>query len=433
MCIKTPKKIFLLVCKKKITKINKNQFVIFFYNQFHGILNVQRNNKSIYTLYKVYNIKGSNATMNFAKFFSNINPREVIKNLPDAVFVVDADGTIAWVNDKASVIFEARVEDLKGLNFNEIVANGMELAEKSYNKRNAVVTGAFTFDDKEFFVEMNAKRYIEQYFITIRDITAITNVLANAEKTGKLNKEKNIMLAKLSNEFKSPVQSIIGFSQALLDGLGGAINEKQTKYVKIINKNSSELLYFMEKFLEFSQAESSLFKSDIQPFDLVNTVQTVVKNNDTVLSAKNLIVEYDFEEFNKKVVYSDENLVKIILQNVLETSIKLTEVGSITVKITHPDLNVIDKYNVKNFKGATSESYVNIQITDTGMGLAESELEGIFEPYTQLDKVHKKTIVRSITLGTAQTILKRLGGAIWVNSEVMKGSNFNIILPVEKE
>ena len=237
----------------------------------------------------------------------------------------------------------------------------------------------------------------------------------------------------MSNEFKSPVQSIIGFSQALLDGLGGAINEKQTKYVKIINKNSSELLYFMEKFLEFSQAESSLFKSDIQPFDLVNTVQTVVKNNDAALSAKNLIVEYDFEEFNKKVVYSDENLVKIILQNVLETSIKLTEVGSITVKITHPDLNVIDKYNVKNFKGATSESYVNIQITDTGMGLAESELEGIFEPYTQLDKVHKKTIVRSITLGTAQTILKRLGGAIWVNSEVMKGSNFNIILPVEKE
>lgn len=371
--------------------------------------------------------------MNIANFFSNINPREVIKNLPDAVFVVDADGTIVWANDKASIIFETRVNDLKGLNFDEIVANGMDLAEKSYAKRNAVVTGAFTIEGKEFFVEMNSKKYIEQYFITIRDITAITNVLVNAEKTGKLNKEKNIMLAKLSNEFKSPVQSIIGFSQALLDGLGGAINEKQTKYVKIINKNSSELLYFMEKFLEFSQAESSLFKFDVQPFDLVNTVQTVVKNNDTALSAKNLIVEYDFEEFNKKVAYSDENLVKIVLQNVLETSIKLTEVGSITVKISHPDLSVIDKYGVKSFKGATNESYVHIQITDTGMGLAESEMEGIFEPYTQLDKVHKKTIVRSITLGTAHTILKRLGGAIWVNSEVMKGSSFNIILPVEKE
>ena len=371
--------------------------------------------------------------MNITNLFSNINPREVIKNLPDAVLVVEADGRIIWANDKSTVIFETRVNDLKGLNFDEIVVNGLELAEKSFARRNSVVTGAFTIEGKEFFVEMNAKKYIEQYFITIRDITAMTNVLTNAEKTGRLNKEKNIMLTKLSNEIKSPIQSIIGFSQALLDGLGGEINDKQTKYVRIINKNSTELLHFMDKFLEFSQAESSLFRCENQPFDLVNTIQTVVKNNDLALSAKNLEVNYDFEEFNKKVVYSDEDSVKIVLQNLLETSMKLTEVGSITIKVDHPDLDVIDKCGAKIFKGGTSNSYVRITLTDTGMGLAETEMEGIFEPYTQLDKAHKKTIVRSITLGTAQTIMKRLGGAVWVNSEVMKGCTFTVILPVEKE
>lgn len=371
--------------------------------------------------------------MNITNLFSNINPKEVIKNLPDAVFVVESDGRIIWANDKSAVIFETRVNDLKGLNFDEIVVNGLELAEKSFARRNSVVTGAFTIEGKEFFVEMNAKKYIEQYFITIRDITAMTNVLANAEKTGRLNKEKNIMLSKLSNEIKSPIQSIIGFSQALLDGLGGEINDKQNKYVRIINKNSTELLHFMDKLLEFSQAESSLFKCENQPFDLVNTIQTVVKNNDTALNAKNLEVNYDFEEFNKKVVYSDENSIKIVLQNLIETSMKLTEVGSISIKVDHPNLDVIDKCGAKIFKGATSSSYVRITLTDTGMGLAETEMEGIFEPYTQLDKAHKKTIVRSITLGTAQTIMKRLGGAVWVNSEVMKGCTFTIILPVEKE
>ena len=50
-----------------------------------------------------------------------------------------------------------------------------------------------------------------------------------------------------------------------------------------------------------------------------------------------------------------------------------------------------------------------------------------------LGKTNKKTILRSISLGTAQTMLKRMGGAIWINSEVMKGSIFNIILPIEKE
>ncbi len=371
--------------------------------------------------------------MNFANILCNINPREVIKNLPDVVFVVDSDGRIIWANEKASIVFETSIKNLKGLYFNEIVANGVELAEKSFARRNSVVTGAFTIDGKEFFVEMNAKKYIDQYFITIRDITAMTNVLSNAEKTGRLNKEKNIMLTKLSNEIKSPIQSIIGFSQALLDGLGGEITEKQNKYVKIINKNSTELLYFMDKFLEFAQAESSLFNYENEPFDLVNAIQTVVKNNEASLNEKNLIVNYDFENFNRKTVYSDENCLKIALQNILDTSIKLTDVGTITIKVDHPDIDTVEKSGAKILNNADAFSYVRISITDSGIGFAESEMNGLFEPYTQLDKAHKKTIVRSITLGTAHTIIKRMGGSLGVTSEVMKGATFNMILPVMRQ
>lgn len=370
--------------------------------------------------------------MDFTNLFSNINPREVIKNLPDAVLVIDLDGRIVWVNNKAAIIFESKRSDLKGLNFDDIVANGVLLAEKSHSKRNSVVTGAFTVEGKEFFVEMNAKKYVEQYFITIRDVTAMTNVLTIAEKTGRLNKEKNIMISKLSNEIKSPLQSIIGFSQALLDGLGGEINDKQNKYVKIINKNSTELLYFMEKFIEFSQAESSLYKFENQPFDLMNTIQTVVKNNEAAINGKELTINLDFDDFNKKVVYSDENSVKIILQNILETSIKGTDAGDITIKVNHPEPDELEKCGINNNNDAGVFSYAKITISDTGMGLAESEMEGIFEPYTQLDKTHKKTILRSITLGSAYTIAKRLGGAIWINSEVMKGSSFFVIIPIEK-
>lgn len=358
--------------------------------------------------------------------FSSINPREVIKNLPDAVFVVDFDGKIVWVNDKASVIFESRRDHLKGLIFDEIVVNGIELAKQSYAGRSSVVTGAFTVNGKEFFVEINAKKYVEQYFITVRDVTAMTNILAAAEKSGKLNKEKNTMISKLSNEIKSPLQSIIGFSQALLDGLGGKINDKQEKYVKIINKNSTELLYFMDKFIEFSQAESSLFNLNKQPFDLVNTIQTVVKNNENILGSKKLETILDFEDFNKKTVYSNESAVRTVLQNILETSIKLTDSGSITIKVEHPDAETAEKL------GGNISSFVKITFTDTGIGFAETELEGLFEPYMHLEKVNKKSITRAITLGTAYTIVQRLGGYLWVKSEVMKGSSFFILLPVEK-
>ena len=368
--------------------------------------------------------------MNFTNFFSNINPKEVIKNLPDAVLVVDSEGKVIWSNDKASIIFETN--ELKGLYFNEIVANGIELSEKSHSRRNSVVTGAFTVEGKEFFIEMNAKKYIDQYFVTIRDITAMTNVLANAERTGRLNKEKNVMLSKLANEFKSPVQSIIGFSQALLDGLGGEISEKQDKYVRIINKNSTELLYFMEKFFEFSKAESSLFNYDPQSFDIVNTIQTIVKNNEPDLNSKNLIVNYDFEEFNRKTVYNDESSIKIVLQNILETAIKLTDVGTINIKIDHPDAEFVENSGARVVGNISENDFIRIAINDSGMGLSKIELDGLCEPYTKMEKANKKAILRSLTLGTANTILKRIGGALNVESAVMKGSTFTITLPVKK-
>lgn len=157
------------------------------------------------------------------------------------------------------------------------------------------------------------------------------------------------------------------------------------------------------------------------------------KNNEEALNAKNLTIEFDFEEFNKKTIYNDENAIKIILQNIIETSIKLTDVGSINIKLDHPEMDLIERCGAKIIKDSDSFSYLRIAISDTGMGLADSELEGIFEPYTQLDKSHKKTFLRSLTLGTAYTMLKRMGGALWVNSEVMKGSTFFIIIPVEKE
>lgn len=103
--------------------------------------------------------------MNFTNLFSNINPKEVIKNLPDAVFVADLDGRIVWANDKAAIIFESKAADLKGLNFDEIVANGMFLADKSHSKRNSVVTGAFTVEGKEFFIEMNAKNMLSSILL----------------------------------------------------------------------------------------------------------------------------------------------------------------------------------------------------------------------------------------------------------------------------
>ncbi len=370
--------------------------------------------------------------MNLMNLFSNIKPKDVLQYLPDAVFVVkEQTGEIIWINEKASNLFEINRDDLDDINFNDIVDKGIELADKSSRKDVPIIGGALTRSG-EFFIELNATLLDDDYLITIRDVTAMTNVLINAEKTGRLNKDKNLMLSKLSHEFKSPVQSIVGFSTALTDGLGGEINQKQQKYVRIINKNANELLYFMDKFFEFSNVESSLNNFTFLTFDIVNLIQNVIKNNETQLKLKNLSININDEKLLNKAVYSDENALKTILQNIIEMSINLTEIGSISIELSTPDLDFVQKTGVKLIKGAKNESYVHISIIDNGIGLQENEIEGIFEPYTQVDKLNKKNIVRSFCLGTAKELVKHLNGSIWLATEVMKGTVFNVILPVEK-
>ncbi len=369
--------------------------------------------------------------MNLLNLFGGINTKDVLQYLPDAVFVVEeATGKILWANNRAEMIFELSKDELMQLNFDDVVVQGMKLAEQSSYKDVAVIGGAVV-NSKEFFIELSANLLESQYFITIRDVTEMTNILTQAEKTGRLNKDKNLMLTKLSSEFKSPVQSILGFSQALNDGLGGEINDKQRKYVRIINKNATELLYFMDKFFEFAQVESQLYQKHMQLFDIVDLIQNVIRENEVVIATKKLNVTTDFEGIADRFVYSDENALKIILQNIIEISIKLTEIGNINIELFNPSLEDVVNVGINPIKNATETSYMLIRISDNGIGLQENDVEGIFEPYTQLDRTNKKNLVRSISLGSAKELVKTLNGAIWLQTEVMKGTVFNVIIPVE--
>lgn len=370
--------------------------------------------------------------MNFINLFSGINLKAILQKLPDAVMLLDDSGRIIWTNREAEYMFGIDNSEEIDYYFDDFVSKGVELVNQSALKHVPVIAVAVTKDEHEFFIEMNASMLEDQFIVTVRDVTAMTKVLANAEKTGRLNKDKNIMLSKLTHDFKSPLQSIIGFSNALSDGLGGTISEKQEKYVKIINKNASELLYFMDKFFEFSKAESSLVKFDIKTFDVVNCVQEVIKANENLTNTKRLTVNLDFEELKNRPVTTDESVLKTVLQNIMETSVKSTEVGSINITLSNPEMELVVKSGLKVFNNATSTSYLMISIKDTGMGLKEIELDGLFEPYTQLYKINKKDFIRSVSLSTVKILLEKLKGTVWAESEIMKGTTFNIILPVEK-
>lgn len=370
-------------------------------------------------------------------FLSKVKDADILSNLPDSVMLLDSSGNIQWVNEAACILFETTKAELLKLSISELIEGGLDLAKQAALSAKSFVGRAKTLLEKEFYAEITGNSLEDGFIVSLRDVTqnykTVTSILVEHESSKKVNKDKNAFLVKLSNELKSPIHSILGFSQAMVDGLGGEMSDKQAKYIKIINKNSNDMLYLMDKILELSKTETTLFEYDFQIFDGINAIQGVIKNFEQQVNEKNLSLNFDFEDIVKRTIFSDENALKIIMNNVLETSIKATDIGSIAIKAYHPDLEYVSLQDVDVAENATDKSYLMISISDTGAGIVESDLDVLFEPYAQLDRPNKKNIVRSIALASVKNVVKHLKGNIWVESEPMQRTTYNIILPIEKQ
>lgn len=374
--------------------------------------------------------------MVFKSFLSKSKDIDILALLPDGVMLVDNSGSIEWMSEVLPVLFNIPKTQLSKMNLNEIIESGMDLARQAAESSKSVVGRAKNKAEKDFYAEITA-RYAEGYLvIAFRDVTqsykTVTSILVEHESSKKINKDKNTFLVKLSNELKSPIHSVVGFSQAMIDGLGGEMSDKQEKYVKIINKNSNEVLYLLDKILELSKTESNLIEYDFQIFDIVNSIQLVLKDYEQIIKEKNLNLSFNADEIVKRKIFSDENAFKMILQNIIECSVNATDIGSISINLSYPDADIISMAGIDVTANATDKSYIMIKVSDTGAGIADNDLNVIFEPYAQLDRPNKKNIVRSIALASVKNIVKYLKGSIWVESEPMQGTNYIFILPVER-
>lgn len=374
--------------------------------------------------------------MVFKNFLSKSKEIDILTEIPDGVILIDNSGKIEWTNDIAPKLLNTPKSDMLKYNINEVIESGLDLSKQAAESYKAVVGRAKNTLSKDFYVEITTKRVEDCYVVCFRDVTqnykTVTNILVEHESSKKVNTDKNAFLVKLSNELKSPIHSIMGFSQAMVDGLGGDMSEKQSKYIKIINKNSNEILYLLEKIIELSKTESNLFEYDFQIFDVTNSIQTVLKLYEQQIKEKNLNLILNNEEIVKKTIFTDENVFRIILQNILETSINSTDIGSITISITNPDIEYVKDRIFDVPESASEKSYLMVTVSDTGAGISEQDLSVIFEPYAQLDRPNKKNIVRSIALASAKNLTKYLKGSIWVESEPMQGSTYSFIIPAEK-
>ena len=362
--------------------------------------------------------------MDIRKILSLQKNIDIQYNLPDGVVFVGTSGIIQWANDVAHDIFHLEVGLLLTKSINDILENGYDLITNSANTHKALIAKSTQGDE---YYEITARETEEGYVVSMRDSTQnykrISGILEEQENAQRVNGDKNVFLVKLANEFNSPIQSIIGFSQGIIDGLGGKVSDKQAKYANIIKKNSSDLLYFFTKLVELSQSEGNLIENENKHFDIVNSLDTIIKANKNLYSDKAINVEYEAQSDIKRSIYQGENYFKMMMNNILETVLREIDLGNVYVNLSDADEEFLTARNLP------VDSSILITISSNNVAILENELSTLFNPYAVIDSANKRTISRALALGTASNIAKILGGVVWAEILPMKGFVFNIVIP----
>ncbi len=232
----------------------------------------------------------------------------------------------------------------------------------------------------------------------------------------EMNRLKGEFLANMSHELRTPLNSIIGFSE-VLQSLE-ALNDKQKRYAQNIQKSGRLLLDMINDILDLAKMEAGKMEVRLSEFRIDQVIANQCDMVRSLAEEKNIDLRVDIEN-DLPLLYQDQAKVQQILTNLLSNAIKFTpEGGRITV-------------------GARSNSQGQIEfwVTDTGVGIPESEKEIIFEKFRQgkavlgRDNLTREYSGTGLGLSIVKELCKLLGGEIGVTSELGKGSTFRVIIP----
>ncbi|MBP0017359.1 MAG: PAS domain S-box protein [Cyanobacteria bacterium SBLK] len=230
---------------------------------------------------------------------------------------------------------------------------------------------------------------------------------------------KDEFLANMSHELRTPLNAILGMSESLQEGLLGAINPKQRKALKTIERSGAHLLELINEILDLAKIESGRVELEYSTVAVTDLCQLSLAFIKQQAFGKRVQLHLELP-INLPNIRVDERRIRQVLINLLSNAVKFTPAeGRIA-------LEVLPLPSDKTH----NQSYLRFSVTDTGIGIAPENLKKLFQPFVQVDSaLNRQYEGTGLGLALVKRIVELHGGEIAVTSEVGVGSRFSIELP----
>jgi PAS domain S-box-containing protein len=351
----------------------------------------------------------------------------VIDNMADGLLVTDTDGVITHVNPALSYMFDLREGEMIGKNCRVIFGAGLaELVERTRNFTEEVFTTEIGLAGSRIGKAVATGIHKDTFqsedkgigsVILVRDITS--------EK--EVDRMKTDFISTVSHELRTPLTSVRGFTEVikrtLEEDIFPDVNVGKNKNVmksmtrirenlEIILSEGERLTALINDVLDVSKLEAGKVEWKMEKFRLSDIIERAIGASSSLFEQKMLPLVKDIEHGLPEVIGDRDRLIQVVI-NLLSNAVKFTEKGFVTCRVKKSGDEIV------------------VSIVDTGIGIAESERERVFEKFKQAgNTLTDKPTGTGLGLSICKQIVEYHGGRVWVDSVPGKGSNFSFSIPL---
>lgn len=240
-------------------------------------------------------------------------------------------------------------------------------------------------------------------------------VQAKAKELEISTKYKSEFLANMSHELRTPLNSILLLSRLLSENHNNNLNHEQIEYANVIQNSGNGLLTLINEILDLSKIEAGKMDLEFSEFSIRDLADDVKSLFEVIAKDKNIAFTVNVQKDTVQKLETDRLRLEQILRNLLSNALKFTKRGSVSLNISSNDTSI------------------SFSVKDTGIGVAEEKKQTIFEAFQQADgSTRREYGGTGLGLSISRELSKHLGGEIILHSEEKKGSEFILVLPLNR-